>query len=59
MSPTQYLFDMLVKEKFIFGFRESDDGSLQDIAFAHEKSIKLWEEYHYVMVMDTTYNTNM
>ena len=58
LSSIQYLYKMLSEKEYIFDYRLTPDGGLQDLAFAHHDSVKMWEKFPYVMIMDTTYNTS-
>ena len=58
LSSIQYLYKMLVEKEYIFDYSLTPDGGLQDLAFAHHDLVKMWERFPYVMIMDTTYNTN-
>ena len=58
MSAIQYLFKMLCEKEYIFDYRLTPDGGLQDVTFARHDSVIMWEKFPYVMIMDSTYNTN-
>ncbi len=57
-SAMQYLWALLQKLGYIYAHRLTEDHVLQDLIFAHPESLRLWEMYSYVMIMDATYKTN-
>ena len=59
LSSIQYLYKMLPEKEYIFDYRLTPDGGLLNLTFAHHDSVKMWEKFPYVMIMDITYNTNI
>ncbi|XP_076956425.1 protein FAR-RED IMPAIRED RESPONSE 1-like [Bidens hawaiensis] len=54
------LENFLAGNGFTFYTRESDtDDRTEEIFFCHNKSHKMWRAFPEVMMIDTTYNTNM
>ncbi|XP_076897755.1 protein FAR-RED ELONGATED HYPOCOTYL 3-like [Bidens hawaiensis] len=58
--PRQALENFLAGNGFTFYTRESDtDDRTEKIFFCHSKSHKMWRAFPEVLMVDTTYNTNM
>ena len=50
----------LQEEGYVFYDRANDStNELEDLFFAHPRSLEIWRAFPYVLVMDTTYRTNM
>ena len=61
MTPIQYMFSMMAAKNYSFNYRASpnpEDDWIQDLVYAHPKSLGLWEIFPYVMIIDATYQTN-
>ncbi len=61
MSEMQHMFKHLSDNKYFFKYRSHvDEGGeyLQDIFFAHPRSLSLFNSFPTVLVMDSTYKTN-
>ncbi|GAU48660.1 hypothetical protein TSUD_189150 [Trifolium subterraneum] len=61
MSEMQHMFKHLSDNKYFFKYRSHVDEEgeyLQDIFFAHPRSLSLFNYFPTVLVMDSTYKTN-
>ena len=59
MTELQFLISKLVEHKYVYYTRcNSEETTLEDIFFAHPESIKLFNTFPTVLVMDSTYKTN-
>ncbi|XP_076944461.1 protein FAR1-RELATED SEQUENCE 5-like [Bidens hawaiensis] len=59
-TPMKALENFLAGNGFTFYTRESDtDDRTEKIFFCHSKSHKMWRAFLEVLMIDTTYNTNM
>ncbi|XP_076959127.1 protein FAR1-RELATED SEQUENCE 5-like [Bidens hawaiensis] len=59
-TPMKALENFLAGNGFTFYTRESDtDERTEEIFFCHSKSHKMWRAFPEVLMVDTTYNTNM
>ncbi|XP_076942066.1 protein FAR-RED ELONGATED HYPOCOTYL 3-like [Bidens hawaiensis] len=59
-TPMKALENFLAGNGFTFYTRESDtDDRTEEIFFCHNKSHKMWHVFPEVLMIDTTYNTNM
>ncbi|XP_076938279.1 protein FAR-RED ELONGATED HYPOCOTYL 3-like [Bidens hawaiensis] len=59
-TPMKALENFLAGNGFTFYTRESDiDNRTEEIFFCHNKSHKMWHAFSEVLMIDTTYNTNM
>ena len=54
----QFFFECR-KEGYFCEHRGNKNGEVTDIFFAHPESVALLKAFSYVLVMDSTYNTNM
>ena len=60
MTELQYLISKLEEHQYVYCTRcNSEETTLQDIFFAHPKSIKLLNMFPTVLVLDSTYKTNI
>ncbi|XP_076949281.1 protein FAR1-RELATED SEQUENCE 5-like [Bidens hawaiensis] len=59
-TPMKALENFLADNGFTLYTRESDiDDRTEEIFFCHSKSHKMWRAFPEVLMVDTTYNTNM
>ncbi|XP_076890934.1 PKS-NRPS hybrid synthetase cheA-like [Bidens hawaiensis] len=59
-TPMKALENFLAGNGFTFYIRESDtDDRTEEIFFCYSKSHKMWRAFPEVLMVDTTYNTNM
>ncbi|XP_076908365.1 protein FAR-RED ELONGATED HYPOCOTYL 3-like [Bidens hawaiensis] len=59
-TPMKALENFLAGNGFAFYTQESDtDDRTEEIFFCHNKSHKMWRAFPEVLMIDTTYNTNM
>ncbi|XP_076932853.1 protein FAR1-RELATED SEQUENCE 5-like [Bidens hawaiensis] len=59
-TPMKALENFLAGNGFTFYTRESDtDDKTEEIFFCHNKSHMMWRAFPEVLMIDTTYNTNM
>lgn len=58
-TEMQHFLDCLAKKNYVFNCRsEGDSTTVQDIFFAHPKSVALFNTFPTVLLMDSTYKTN-
>jgi len=59
MTELQYLISKLVEHQYVYYTRcNSEETTLEDIFFDHQESIKLFNTFPTVLVMNSTYKTN-
>ena len=59
-TPIQVLMSSLQEEDYVFYDRANDStNKLEDLFFAHPRSLEIWRAFPHVLVMDATYRTNM
>jgi len=58
--PLQYLISKLEEHKYTYFSRtQSESTTIEDIFWAHPTSVKLFNNFPTVLVMDSTYKINM
>jgi len=56
----QYLISKLEENKYVYFIRKKCDGcTTQDIFSTHPQSVKLFNNFPTVLIMDSTYKTNL
>jgi len=59
-KPLQYLISKLEEHNYTYFSRtQSESTAIEDIFWAHPTSVKLFNNFQTVLVMDSTYKTNM
>ena len=59
-KPLQYLISKLEEHNYTYFSRtQSESTTIEDIFWAHPTSVKLFNNFPTVLVMDSTYKTNM
>ena len=55
---TSAVLTRLERDGFFYKFVLDEEQRLQSLFFAYNESIKLYEQFHHVILMDCTYETN-
>ncbi|KAI3755445.1 hypothetical protein L1987_55246 [Smallanthus sonchifolius] len=60
LTPMQELENLLQSEEFVYHTRENPSTNVvEDVLFCHPTSYKMWRAFPHLMLVDTTYKTNM
>ncbi|XP_076948647.1 uncharacterized protein LOC143620986 [Bidens hawaiensis] len=59
-TPMQVFENFLNENDFVYYTREnSSTNRVEDVFFCHDTSFRMWCAFPYLLLIDTTYNTNM
>lgn len=59
-TPMQVVMSFLQEEGYVFYDRANDStNELEDLFFAHPRSLEIWRAFPHVLLMDVTYKTTM
>ncbi|XP_024965942.1 protein FAR1-RELATED SEQUENCE 5-like [Cynara cardunculus var. scolymus] len=58
-TPMQVVMLFLQDEGYVYYRANDSTNKLEDLFFAHHRSLKIWHAFPHVLLMDATYKTNM
>ncbi|XP_076933134.1 uncharacterized protein LOC143598935 [Bidens hawaiensis] len=59
-TPMQVFESFLINNGFVYHTRENPaTNRVEDVFFCHDTSHKMWRAFPHLLLIDTTYNTNM